>query len=1061
MINYSLKKFKTHRIIRLFWRRIIFILGLLFASTSTFAQSYFFDNYGVADGLAQSTVFNILQDKNHNIWIGTRAGLSRFDGKSFSNYSIGNGLAANGVKIIFEDNSHRLWLGHAGGGISIYENNQFTIYAQPNEIFNSDITAITTDSTGTLWISSELSGAIRITRPSNSLKTSEFEHFLGSKLSDRIFGAYTLKNGQTIFITDAFLKTYNKNQGKFENYELKKMPRFFQITSMYEDKKGHIWIGTFHGGLYEYNPTNQEFKFYDYIRDGIGSNWITVITEDTRGNIIVGTWGGGLTKIESDRIINFNQTNGLLDNKIRQVFTDAEGNVLIGTNEHGLSIYKGDLFISYFSKESKYNSQIWSVMADHTGKFWFGTNDGITIYNPQIKGEDAFSKFQKQQGEQIRMLKEDSEGRVWIATDNQGIFTYIIKNNIFTYEAKLNSSYIPSLTIKALETDNKGNIWIGTLDGLVCYNIDNKSLNHYTQTTGLAGNEISALYFDKQKRMWIGSTGAGITCYENGEFKKIELKENITPRCFSENSNNEIWVGSEAHGVLVLDATKKELLKTYSEQQGIFANLINLIHCDNQNNVYVGTNKGLNIISTHDNKIYSYSKRNGFTGIETKTNAVFEDKEGSIWFGTIAGAFKFNPKLINHQLSEPLTHIVKMRVNLADRPMTPHLGLRYNENNIIFDYSSICLSNPDAVKYKIFLEGADNDWRVVTETAVTYPALMPNSYTFNVMAQNGEGIWNKSPIQYHFTIRPPFYKTWWFILSCSILGGITVLLYIKIRVKNLKEQNRVLEEKVKERTATVVAQKEELAEKNKDITDSIQYAKRIQFAVLPDEIPFKETFILLKPKDIVSGDFYWIHRHDDLEFIAAVDCTGHGVPGAFMSIIGINMFNKIVKENHIYQPSKILDALNRELLLSLPSQEGEVIQDGMDLALVCYNKSTNELQFAGAFNPLYLIKNGELEEIKADRFSIGRTSLEMENHFTNHTIQMQSGDIMYLFSDGYADQFGGEEGKKFKYKTLKDLLVSIQSTPMVEQKEILNTTIENWKGDLEQIDDILLIGRRF
>lgn len=173
------------------------------------------------------------------------------------------------------------------------------------------------------------------------------------------------------------------------------------------------------------------------------------------------------------------------------------------------------------------------------------------------------------------------------------------------------------------------------------------------------------------------------------------------------------------------------------------------------------------------------------------------------------------------------------------------------------------------------------------------------------------------------------------------------------------------------------------------------------------------------------------------------------------------MFNKIIKENHIYQPSKVLDALNRELLLSLPSQEGEVIQDGMDLSIICYNRNTRELQYAGAFNPLYVIKDGDIEEIKADRFSIGRTSLEMESHFTNHTLKMEQGDCIYLFSDGYADQFGGDEGKKFKYKTLKDLLITIHKEPMLVQKEILDTTIEKWRGELEQVDDILMVGRRF
>ena len=1054
----SLHSIELKKVIRQSIWRITFLL-LIALPYSLSAQNFFFDNYGVVDGLAQSTIFDIHQDENHNIWLGTRAGVSKFDGKSFVNFSIENGLAPNGVKVIFRDANNRIYLGHVGGGISILENNKFSIFSKPEEVFNSDITAIASDSSGVIWISSELTGTIKLTDAKKSLKESKYEHFIGNELSDRVYGARTLKNGETIFITDAFLKRYNLKEQKFENFEIDGMPRFFQITNFYEDSKGHLWFGTYHGGLYEYQTDLKTFKFYDYLRDGIGSNWITVISEGAKGEIYVGTWGGGLTKIEKGVVSNYNLNNGLNDSKIRQLFTDAEGNILIGTNEHGLSIFKGELFTNYFSNNERYNSQIETILADSKGKIWFGTYEGIMIYNPKEKSETSISKFYKLEKDKIKIIKEDSKGRIWIATDNQGIFTYIPDKEQYTYDGLLNSD-IYSLTVTALECDIYGNIWVGTLEGLIKYNFDTKELVRFTQTDGLAANEVTSLFIDKNQKIWIGTKGKGVTTYTKGKFGIKKLQENITATCFSELNNKELWIGTDAHGIMVYNTINDTILKIYNEQNGIFANQIKLLLCDDKS-VYIGTNKGLNILDLSANRIYGYSKRNGFTGIETKTNAITRDGQNNIWIGTINGAFKMNTKLITHSTLEPLTHIVKMKVNLEDVVMKKGMSLRYNNNNIIFEISSICLANPDAVKYKVLLEGADKDWRFVTETTLNYPALAPNTYIFNVLAQNSDGVWNREPIKYSFTINPPFYKTWWFILIITILGGFGILLYIKIRVKNLKEQNRILEERVEERTATVVAQKEELAEKNKDITDSIQYAKRIQFAVLPDEIPFKETFVLLKPKDIVSGDFYWIHEHNELEFIAAVDCTGHGVPGAFMSIIGINMFNKIIKENHIYQPSKVLDALNRELLLSLPSQEGEVIQDGMDLSIICYNRNTRELQYAGAFNPLYVIKNGDIEEIKADRFSIGRTSLEMESHFTNHTLKMEQGDCIYLFSDGYADQFGGDEGKKFKYKTLKDLLITIHKEPMLVQKEILDTTIEKWRGELEQVDDILMVGRRF
>jgi serine phosphatase RsbU (regulator of sigma subunit) len=271
-----------------------------------------------------------------------------------------------------------------------------------------------------------------------------------------------------------------------------------------------------------------------------------------------------------------------------------------------------------------------------------------------------------------------------------------------------------------------------------------------------------------------------------------------------------------------------------------------------------------------------------------------------------------------------------------------------------------------------------------------------------------------------------------------------------------------LEEKVRERTATVVAQKEELAQKNKDITDSIRYAKRIQFAILPGTPPFDDTFVLFKPKDIVSGDFYWFTSLQGREYFAAVDCTGHGVPGAFMSIIGHSSLTKIVREYGILEPGEILTRLNQEIVSTLTkrSDSGDVL-DGMDLALACYLPEESALEFAGAFNPLYLIRRGEVLETRADKVSIGRSSVHTSIRYTNHRVKIEPGDTAYMFSDGYADQFGGELMKKFKNRNLKALLLKINDQPMDRQRQLLDEAIENWKGELAQLDDILVIGRRF
>ena len=285
----------------------------------------------------------------------------------------------------------------------------------------------------------------------------------------------------------------------------------------------------------------------------------------------------------------------------------------------------------------------------------------------------------------------------------------------------------------------------------------------------------------------------------------------------------------------------------------------------------------------------------------------------------------------------------------------------------------------------------------------------------------------------------------------------------------LAENERVLEKKVIERTEEVVKQKEEIEEKTreleilfKQVTDSIHYAKRIQEAILPPDSLVKnvlpESFVLYKPKDIVSGDFYWIDKKGDWSYFAAVDCTGHGVPGAFMSIVGHNLLKDILKNTDSIAPSIIMDKMNDGVANTLHTNSSEKqTKDGMDMTLCALNYNTLELQFSGAFNPLYIIRNGELIQHKADKFPVGMFVGEKQN-FTNNLIQLQKGDSIYVFSDGYADQFGGPKGKKFMAGNFRSLLVEISKLPIDKQKVTLNQTIEEWRGNLEQVDDILIIG---
>jgi serine phosphatase RsbU (regulator of sigma subunit)/Tfp pilus assembly protein PilF len=299
---------------------------------------------------------------------------------------------------------------------------------------------------------------------------------------------------------------------------------------------------------------------------------------------------------------------------------------------------------------------------------------------------------------------------------------------------------------------------------------------------------------------------------------------------------------------------------------------------------------------------------------------------------------------------------------------------------------------------------------------------------------------------------------YWLFALLVLVVALAVVAYRAFLQK--RETNSKLELKNEE----ITEQKLIIEEKNKDITASIQYAKQIQEAILPSRDliskALPEHFILFKPRDIVSGDFYWFHEKEDRIFIAAADCTGHGVPGAFVSMMCHNVLSETIIEKDTNDPGDILSIANREVKARL-KQKGSITQsnDGMDISLCVFDKTLNQVEFSGAVNSLILVKDGELEELKGDRNPIGGLT-DVDYQFTSHKKSLESGQTLYFFSDGYQDQFGGPKGKKFMKKRFNKLLKTISSFAVSEQAQQLETTFNNWRGDIEQLDDICVIGVR-
>jgi len=376
---------------------------------------------------------------------------------------------------------------------------------------------------------------------------------------------------------------------------------------------------------------------------------------------------------------------------------------------------------------------------------------------------------------------------------------------------------------------------------------------------------------------------------------------------------------------------------------------------------------------------------------------------------------------------------------------------------IVFDIIAPVYLKPNTAQYQYFINKAMSGWspwsvRTHYEKSIN----RPGDYILQVRAKDLWGHIGETQ-SVKFTIKAPFTQTLLFYILLGILTIGIMILVVRFREEQLHEKNRILEEKVRERTAQIEAQKEE-------ITASIEYASRIQMAMLPMEDNFKkvfsEYFILFRPRDIVSGDFYWIGENEKSVFFTVADCTGHGVPGAFMSTMGISTLNEIVSSNKNLQANIVLNMLRMKTMRSLhqTGKEGEAA-DGMDIAFCVMDKERKTLQFSGAYNSLIAFQSGELKEYKADRMPIGIYYGE-ETSFTNYKINLKKGDTIYLFSDGFIDQFGGPDGTKYKKSNLKKLLSEIYDRPMCEQQQILENEFHKWKGNTSQIDDVTIVGVR-
>ncbi len=392
--------------------------------------------------------------------------------------------------------------------------------------------------------------------------------------------------------------------------------------------------------------------------------------------------------------------------------------------------------------------------------------------------------------------------------------------------------------------------------------------------------------------------------------------------------------------------------------------------------------------------------------------------------------------------------------------------MTYGDYNIQIKLSTSNFFDPEAVQY--FVSINNGNWTLIEGINWILYNLPAGNYSAALKARLPNGEITEI---YHFTIEValPFWRTWWFYLLIISILVLCAYFYTQYKVRKIEKEkqkieaeNQILEQKVQERTREIAEQKKIIEEKNTEIMDSLRYSERIQQAMLPKEqeinsIFENNCFVLYMPRDVVSGDFYWIHEKDNQLLIAAGDCTGHGVPGALMSMIGISLLNRI-RDNGIVEPSKILSALHKEIHESLKQGSDSQVLDGMDIAIVLYEPHLGKITFASAMRPIYLIRDNQIIVYKGDKKGIG--GRDPERYFSSHEIFLEDCYIFYLFSDVYADQFD-INGQKYQLGRFRNKLLAIHQEPLASQKQILKNEIINWMGNAEQVDYIMVIGIKY
>lgn len=1069
-------------------KKVLLCFSFILFSISLFAQIGFFRSFSLREGLSQSSIFCLLQDSKGYIWLGTDGGgICRFDGKSMITLTHSDGMHNNTVRAFAIDSLDRLWIGHING-MSLYNGTHFVeLPSALKGAFKDGVRTIHFDKMGVMRVGT-----------SNGVFKYE-DGFLSEIVELTGFAVNVIKSDMegNIWYASSGNGLFNEKPNSENGLVSVDLGMDIKsITSIAFDKKDNFILGT-PIGAFKYSINEQNVELQNDFMPKISVSSVLADSSD----IWVGTEQNGLFRFKNDTLYKvYSPINGLSVNIVNSLYKDRQGNILIGTHGDGLKIYSSSPFTTYYKEEGVLSNAVLSILEDSEGTYWFGSDHGICTLKPLDERTGQYEYVEKYTLNGKNLFRtwgiiQDRNGSMWVTTYGDGVFK-IDGNKVVNFNEE---NGLASNMVRTIYEDDNGNIWIGTINGLNKYS--DGILTTYKYQDGLVIGRILCIFQDKDGDMWFGTAyprGTGVIKYDGIRFTNYGPNEGLVDDavlCVTQDKDGYIWCATYG-GLSRIDKNiSSSPIVNLTTSDGLASSMLYVAAMAENGDLLVGSNNGLDKINVREfnrsGKLFikHFGYQEGFTGIECNTNAVYSDKSDNLWFGTIKGVVKYDEKEeFENGFDPPINVITNVRLYLENvdwlqrgdslnlsSGLPVSLQLRYNENHVTFDFLGIDFHFPEKIKHSFKLEGFDNNWsKPSKQTTATYSNLSPGAYVFKVKSINEDGEWSVKHSEFNFEIEQPFWQSWWFGILILVLFFLLVYVIIFYRLKSLNERSQKLAIKVKERTKELEDERDKVKSQNKlieqstnAIKSSINYAKRIQDSILPNKedisLLFPESFILFKPRDIVSGDFYWVAEVEGFKIVSIADCTGHGVPGAFMSMVGNTLFNQILFEKKITEPSLVLNSLHKGIMDVLQqNKEGSQAQDGMDISFCCIDEKTNQISFSGAKHPIIIIQEEEMQVVKGDPISIGGNSNRLDEtneiKFSQNQISYKQGAMLYMYTDGFPDQFGGDDNIKFNTERFKNLLMDNHKLPLDDQLDTLSKALVNWVGKHKQLDDILVMG---